>query len=57
MQLCILKLQQVEFKLLGSFYSISATGWSRSIQYFLEQNYTSGELYATSWDNTWGKNL
>ncbi|KAI6176645.1 Lipase domain containing protein [Aphelenchoides bicaudatus] len=27
----------------------AATGWSRSIQYFLEQNYTSGELYATTW--------
>uniref|UniRef100_A0A915DYK3 Lipase n=1 Tax=Ditylenchus dipsaci TaxID=166011 RepID=A0A915DYK3_9BILA len=25
----------------------AATGWSRSIQYFLEQNYTSAELYNT----------
>ncbi|KAI1717092.1 lipase (class 2) domain-containing protein [Ditylenchus destructor] len=32
----------------------AATGWSRSIQYFLEQNYTSAELYATSWGDTWG---
>ncbi|KAL3071774.1 hypothetical protein niasHS_004104 [Heterodera schachtii] len=31
-----------------------ATGWSRSIQYFLEQNYTSAELYATTWGDTWG---
>ncbi|MCP9258188.1 Fasting Induced Lipase [Dirofilaria immitis] len=30
-----------------------ATGWSRSIQYFLEQNYTSAELYATTWGDTW----
>jgi hypothetical protein len=29
--------------------SATATGWSRSIQYFIEQNYSSGELYATSW--------
>ncbi|KAI6235776.1 Triacylglycerol lipase [Aphelenchoides besseyi] len=32
----------------------AATGWSRSIQYFLEQNYTSAELYATTWGDTWG---
>ncbi|KAH7716915.1 lipase [Aphelenchoides avenae] len=31
-----------------------ATGWSRSIQYFLEQNYSSAELYATTWGDTWG---
>nr|CDJ86137.1 Lipase domain containing protein [Haemonchus contortus] len=31
-----------------------ATGWSRSIQYFLEQNYTEGELYATTWGDAWG---
>ncbi|KAK0414941.1 hypothetical protein QR680_011685 [Steinernema hermaphroditum] len=31
-----------------------ATGFSRSIQYFLEQNYTSSELYATTWGDTWG---
>ncbi|EFO26782.2 lipase [Loa loa] len=30
-----------------------ATGWSRSVQYFLEQNYTSAELYATTWGDTW----
>uniref|UniRef100_A0A915BZR3 Lipase n=1 Tax=Parascaris univalens TaxID=6257 RepID=A0A915BZR3_PARUN len=30
-----------------------ATGWSRSIQYFLEQNYTSAELYATTWGDAW----
>uniref|UniRef100_A0A0N4VIS1 Lipase n=1 Tax=Enterobius vermicularis TaxID=51028 RepID=A0A0N4VIS1_ENTVE len=35
-----------------------ATGWTRSIQYFLEQNYTSAELYATTWGETWaGGNL
>ncbi|VDM39526.1 unnamed protein product, partial [Toxocara canis] len=36
-----------------------ATGWSRSIQYFLEQNYTSAELYATTWGDAWavGGNL
>uniref|UniRef100_A0AC35TLT1 LIPaSe related n=1 Tax=Rhabditophanes sp. KR3021 TaxID=114890 RepID=A0AC35TLT1_9BILA len=32
----------------------AATGWSRSIQYFLEQNYTSAELYSTTWGDTWG---
>ncbi|KAK6046539.1 hypothetical protein COOONC_15956 [Cooperia oncophora] len=32
-----------------------ATGWSRSIQYFLEQNYTEGELYATTWGDAWEK--
>uniref|UniRef100_A0A0K0ELJ1 Lipase n=1 Tax=Strongyloides stercoralis TaxID=6248 RepID=A0A0K0ELJ1_STRER len=32
----------------------AATGWSRSIKYFMEQNYTSGELYATTWGDTWG---
>lgn len=31
-----------------------ATGFSRSIQYFLEQNYTEAELYATTWGDTWG---
>lgn len=31
-----------------------ATGWSRSIQYFLEQNYTTAELYVTTWGDTWG---
>uniref|UniRef100_A0A183G7L4 Lipase n=1 Tax=Heligmosomoides polygyrus TaxID=6339 RepID=A0A183G7L4_HELPZ len=31
-----------------------ATGWSRSIQYFMEQNYTEGELYATTWGDAWG---
>nr|CAD2157754.1 unnamed protein product [Meloidogyne enterolobii] len=31
-----------------------ATGWTRSIQYFMEQNYTSAELYATTWGDTWG---
>uniref|UniRef100_A0AC34Q8Q0 Lipase n=1 Tax=Panagrolaimus sp. JU765 TaxID=591449 RepID=A0AC34Q8Q0_9BILA len=30
-----------------------ATGWSRSIQYFMEQNYTNAELYATTWGDTW----
>ncbi len=30
-----------------------ATGWSRSIQYFLEQNYTTAELYATTWGDAW----
>jgi triacylglycerol lipase len=34
--------------------SPTATGWSRSIQYFLEQNYTNAELYATTWGDTWG---
>lgn len=26
-----------------------SSGWSNSIQYFLEQGYHSGELYATTW--------
>lgn len=32
--------------------SSSATGWSNSIQYFLEHGYTVAELYATSWQDT-----
>lgn len=32
-----------------------ATGWSRSIEYFLEQNYTQAELYATTWGNAWAE--
>ncbi|UMM33161.1 hypothetical protein L5515_006740 [Caenorhabditis briggsae] len=32
--------------------SSSVTGWSNSIQYFLEQGYTTAELYATSWQDT-----
>ncbi|TKR76542.1 hypothetical protein L596_017665 [Steinernema carpocapsae] len=31
-----------------------ATGFSRSIQYFLEQNYSNAELYSTTWGDTWG---
>uniref|UniRef100_A0A914WKW7 Triacylglycerol lipase n=1 Tax=Plectus sambesii TaxID=2011161 RepID=A0A914WKW7_9BILA len=32
-----------------------ATGWSRSVEYFLEQNYTSAELYTTTWGNAWAE--
>ncbi|CAI5451363.1 unnamed protein product [Caenorhabditis angaria] len=32
--------------------SSAATGWSNSIEYFLEQGYTTAELYATSWQDT-----
>lgn len=32
--------------------SSAATGWSNSIQYFLEHGYTVAELYATSWQDT-----
>ncbi|CAP22557.2 Protein CBG01267 [Caenorhabditis briggsae] len=32
--------------------SSSVTGWSNSIQYFLEQGYTTAELHATSWQDT-----
>uniref|UniRef100_A0A914Z330 Lipase n=1 Tax=Panagrolaimus superbus TaxID=310955 RepID=A0A914Z330_9BILA len=30
-------------------YSFTATGWSNSIEYFLQKGYKSRELYATSW--------
>ncbi|CAJ0592083.1 unnamed protein product [Cylicocyclus nassatus] len=32
--------------------SKTATGWTNSIQYFLDQGYTQAELYATSWGDT-----
>ncbi|CAO4380692.1 unnamed protein product [Caenorhabditis nigoni] len=32
--------------------SSAATGWSNSIEYFLEHGYTVAELYATSWQDT-----
>lgn len=32
--------------------SSSVTGWSNSIEYFLEHGYTVAELYATSWQDT-----
>uniref|UniRef100_A0A914C6G9 Lipase n=1 Tax=Acrobeloides nanus TaxID=290746 RepID=A0A914C6G9_9BILA len=31
-----------------------ATGWTRSVKYFLEQNYSNAELYTTTWGDTWG---
>uniref|UniRef100_A0A8R1HKI0 GPI inositol-deacylase n=1 Tax=Caenorhabditis japonica TaxID=281687 RepID=A0A8R1HKI0_CAEJA len=33
-------------------HTATATGWSNSIQYFLDHGYTSAELYATSWQDT-----
>uniref|UniRef100_A0AC35F121 Lipase n=1 Tax=Panagrolaimus sp. PS1159 TaxID=55785 RepID=A0AC35F121_9BILA len=30
-------------------YSMTATGWANSIEYFLQKGYQSRELYATSW--------
>ncbi|RCN29528.1 triacylglycerol lipase [Ancylostoma caninum] len=32
--------------------SKTATGWTNSIQYFLDNSYTQAELYATSWGDT-----
>nr|CDJ83481.1 Lipase domain containing protein [Haemonchus contortus] len=32
--------------------SKSATGWSNTIEYFLDKGYTQAELYATSWGDT-----
>ncbi|WKY08791.1 hypothetical protein Q1695_001741 [Nippostrongylus brasiliensis] len=34
------------------YISKSASGWTNSIQYFLDKGYTEAELYATSWGDT-----
>ncbi|CAI4225121.1 unnamed protein product [Auanema sp. JU1783] len=36
--------------------SSSATGWDKSIQYFLTKGYTSAEVYATSWGDNKASN-
>ncbi|PIO64861.1 hypothetical protein TELCIR_13492 [Teladorsagia circumcincta] len=36
--------------------SKTATGWSNTIEYFLDKSYTQAELYATSWGDTDTKN-
>ncbi|PIO66068.1 triacylglycerol lipase [Teladorsagia circumcincta] len=38
----------------GKKRAIERVSLLRSIQYFLEQNYTEGELYATTWGDAWG---